>query len=87
MGCRFFLRLDFQILTDAAQLNELSAVIVQSTDPHIMGHNSVHRSPGRRSQERDSTPAGASCWKERPKNLVIVSEPSKENEFSGLTER
>jgi hypothetical protein len=87
MGCRFFSLLGFQILTDAAQLNEAQCGHRAKHGSRHHGHNSVHRSRAVALQERDSTPAGAFCWKERPKNLATVSEPSKENEFSGLTER
>jgi hypothetical protein len=41
---------------------------VQSTDPNMMV-TIVSIAPGPSFQERDSTPAGAFCWKERPKNL------------------
>jgi hypothetical protein len=87
-GLPIFSLLGFQILTDAAQLNEAQCGPRAKHGSKHHGHNSIHpaRAVACKNEilRRREPLVGRSA---RPKNLVTVSEPSKENEFSGLTER
>lgn len=60
--------LDFRFLRMRCSSMKVRAVIVQSADPN-MAVTIVSIAPGLSLQERDSTQAGAFCWKEPPRNL------------------